>query len=105
MWSYTDVNSTLSKLNDTNLHKSLKQSELSRAESSATQSSELAEIKSRLEENTALAKAAASETQKLSLRFDMCVDLALAPASNTDAFRNYFKNLGVDILSFMQKIW
>ena len=105
MWSHTNVNSKLSKLNDANLHKTLKQSELSRIKSSATQSSELAKIKNRLEENTALARAAASETKKRSLRFDVYVDLELAPVANTDVFSNYFKNLGADILSFMQKIW
>lgn len=97
--------STLTKLNDANLHTSLKHSELSRTKSSGTQASELAEIKSRIEENNALVKAAASETRNLSLKFDVYVYLVLSPVSNTDAFRNYFKNLGADILSFMQKIW
>ena len=92
-------------MNDANLDKSLKQSELSRIQSSATQSSELAEIKSRLEENNALARAAASETKKLSLRFDVYVDPIWPPVSNTDTYRDYFKNLGADIISFMQKIW
>ncbi|KAF6235175.1 hypothetical protein HO173_006804 [Letharia columbiana] len=87
--AFIKVNSTLAKMNDENVQTSSKQSELSHAKSSATQAYELAEIKSRLEENNALIKAAASETKDLGLRFDM----------------DYLKNLGADILSFMQKIW
>lgn len=69
----TKVNSTLAKLNDENVQTSLRQSELSHAKSSATQAYELTEIKSRLEDNNALIKAAASETKDLGLRFDMYV--------------------------------
>lgn len=85
----TTTGVTLAKLNDENVQTSLRQSELSHAKSSATQAYELTEIKSRLEDNNALIKAAASETKDLGLRFDM----------------DYLKSLGADILSFMQKIW
>lgn len=47
---FSNVNSTLTKLNDEGLQASLKQSELSREQWSATQAYELAEIKRLLEE-------------------------------------------------------
>lgn len=76
LWSCTNVNSTLANLKDQNLKTSLVQSEVSRTKLSETQACQLAESKSRLEENNALTKAAASETKELSSRFDMYVDLS-----------------------------
>ena len=106
LWLSANLDSTLARLNDESLHTSLKQSRLLCTKSSATQISELIEIKSRLEENNALAKVAASETRELSSRFDMYVGLDHHLCSLlTPRFRTYFKNLGADILLFMQKIW
>lgn len=65
------MNSTSAKLSGETIQKSLKQSHSSCAKSSATQLSELAEIRSQLEENTALLKETASETKVLSSKFDM----------------------------------
>ena len=78
------MNSTLAKLNDESLN-SLKQSELSRTESSAMHAHELAEIKSRLETNNTLIEATASETKELRLQFDVYADLGSPPMSKTDA--------------------
>lgn len=61
-------------MNDENLRRSLKDSELCRTESSVTQAYELSVIKSRLEENHALIQAVASETKKFSSKFDVYVD-------------------------------
>ena len=98
--------SVVAKLNDENIQNSLKQSQSSCTKSSATQICELAEIKSRLEENTALVRDTASETKLLSSTFDMYVGFRSLFIPNTDAsFRNYFRNFGTDILMFMQKIW
>ena len=96
------------KLNDNNFQASWKASEQSHEQLSATQAYELAEIKRHLEENNALMKTAASETKDSSLRlsFGMYIDPKSPSVSNTDAlFREYLKNLGTDILSFMEKIW
>lgn len=70
------MNSTLANLKDQILQTSLAQSEVSRTKLSETQACQPAEIKSRLKENNALTKAAASETKELSSRFDMHVDLS-----------------------------
>ena len=67
------MNSNLTKLSGEALQTSLKQSQSSCTKSSATQISELAEIKSRLEENTASVKETASETKVLSSKIDMYV--------------------------------
>ncbi|MCJ1460592.1 hypothetical protein MMC28_010974 [Mycoblastus sanguinarius] len=85
----TTTGVTLTKLNDENLRTYLRQSELDRAKSSAIQNTDIADIKSRLEENNALVKTAISETKKSGSRFDL----------------TYFKNLGADIISFMQNFW
>lgn len=101
----TNNNSALAKANDENLQVRLKQCETSRTTSSATQSYELAEIKSRLEENNALVKAVAFETKEISSRFDMYVDIDRRLDSIlTHSSRNYFKSLGADILLSVQKI-
>lgn len=106
LWPSTNLDSTLARLNDESLHTSLKQSDLLCTKSSATQVSELAEIKSRLEENNALVKVTASETKELSSRFDMYAHIGHCLYSIlTPRFRKYFKNFGTDILLFMQKIW
>ena len=78
--------SVVAKLNDENIQNSLKQSQSSCTKSSATQISELAEIKSRLEENTALVRETASETKLLSSIFDMYVGFRSLFIPNTDAF-------------------
>ncbi len=67
------MNSTRANLNDENLQRSLEQSQLSCKESSATLLSELAEIKSCIEENNALVRVATSETKDLCSRFDLYV--------------------------------
>ena len=100
------MNSNFTKLSGETLQTSLKQTQSSCTKSSATQISELAEIKSRLEENTALAKETVSETKVLSSKFDMYVGLDHFPYPMlTLSFRDYFKNLGPDTLLFMRKIW
>ena len=71
------MKSTFTKLSGETLQTSLKQSQSSCLRSSATQISELAEIKRHLEENTALIKDTASETKILSSKFDMYVGLDL----------------------------
>ena len=78
------MNSTIATLNHDNLQNSLKQSQSSCTKSSASQLSELADIKRRLEANNALAKEAASETKAWCSRFDMYVSRS-ASISNTNA--------------------
>ena len=89
-----NLDSTLAKLNDENLQTSLKQSDLLCAKLSATQVSELIEIKSHLEENNALAKVAASETKELSSRFDMYVGLY-----------HYLSNTDTTFQELLQELW
>ena len=60
-------------MNHDDLQASLKQSQSSSTKLSTTQISELADIKSRLEENNALINTAVSETKALSSWFDMYV--------------------------------
>ena len=88
LWPCANVNSTIATLNDDKLQNSLKQSHSSCTKSSASQLSELADIKSRLEENNALAKEAASETKAWCSRFDMYVSRS-ASISNTNALIQY----------------
>lgn len=103
---FANAGSTIATLNDEKLQTSLKQSQSSCTKSLASQLSELADIKRRLEENITLAKEAASETKACSSGFDVYVylgqhlDLVL-----TRPFRTYLKHFGADILLFMQKIW
>ena len=80
------MNSTFTKLSGETLQTSLKQSQSSCTKSSATQISELAEIKSRLEENNALAKETVSETKVLSSKFDMYVGFRSLLILDADAF-------------------
>lgn len=106
LWPCANVNSTIATLNDENLQTSLKQSQSSCIKSSASQLSELADVKRRLEENNNLVKEAASETKAWSSRFDMCVCLCqYLYLILTRSFRTYLKLFGADILLFMQKIW
>ena len=100
------MNSTFTKLSGETLQTSLKQSQSSCIKSLATQTSELAAIRSRLEENNALAKETISETKVLNSKFDMYVGLDhFSNPMLTLSFRDYFKNLGADALLFMRKIW
>ena len=78
--------SVVTKLNDENIQNSLKQSQSSCTKSSATQITELAEIKSRLEENTALVRETASETKLLSSILDMYVGFRSLFIPSADAF-------------------
>ena len=99
------MSSSFVKLSGETLQTCLKQSDLSWTKSSATQISELAEIKSCLEENTALVKETTSETKALSSKFDMYVGRDhFSQNTLMFSFRDYFRNLGIDILMFMQKI-
>lgn len=64
----------------------LKQSDLFHKESSATQAYKVAEIKSLLEENNVLIRAASSETKdlRLSLMFDLYLYLGLPSTFNAN---------------------
>ena len=58
-------------LNDEGMHKRLKQSDLAYASSSATQTSLLADLNTRLEETNSRIQAATSATKALGSRFDL----------------------------------
>lgn len=58
-------------LNDEGMHKRLKQSDLAHASSSATQTSLLVDINTRLQENNTLIQAAALESKALGSRIDV----------------------------------
>ena len=67
--AYTD--SQLATLNDEHLHKRLKRSEQAYADSSATNTSLLAEIKAQLEENRVIMKEQTSGLRDFGSRFDV----------------------------------
>ena len=92
--------------NDEGMHKRLGQIDQAQASASATQFTLLADLDSRLEETNSLIKAATSETKALESRFDLYARSQICFASSLiSGHRDYFRNLGAELLSFMHKIW
>ena len=92
--------------NDEGMDERLRQIDQAQASASATQSTLLADLDSRLEETNSLIQAATSETKALGSRFDLYAKSRIRFASSLISdYRDYFRNLGAEVLSIMRKIW